>query len=194
LSKVIEGLNVEKKELTEIEIIERYLILLLGVEDKPIPSPLHLQKELFILSKANPKIGEFVTFEKHYYGPYSEDIDELIKNPVFHTNAYQLDRKESIRLTPEGREIYNKLVRDYSDNPKLKALLGMMKMIRELYDKLSKKELLFLMYITYEEYKQNSGMSDELLSPQKRKEIAKRLVEKGIITEERYEERVSAND
>ncbi|MGQ9722386.1 MAG: hypothetical protein ACUVXA_13805 [Candidatus Jordarchaeum sp.] len=178
----------------EIEIIERYIILLLGVENKPIPSPLHLQKELFILSKANPKIGEFVTFEKHYYGPYSEDIDELIKNPVFHTNAYQLDRKKSIRLTPEGREIYNKLVRDYSDNPKLKALLGMMKMVREMYDKLSKEELLFLIYLTYNEYKQKSRISDELLSQQKRKEIAKKLMEKGVITEERYVELVSTND
>ena len=32
---------------------ERYLVLLLGVENNPVPSHWHVQKELFILSKIN---------------------------------------------------------------------------------------------------------------------------------------------
>ena len=34
--------------LDELEIIERYILLLLGILDRPIPSSLHLQKELFV--------------------------------------------------------------------------------------------------------------------------------------------------
>lgn len=181
-----------EREESEIEIIERYLILLLGVVDKPIPSREHLQKELFVLSRAHPKIANFITFEKHYEGPYSEDIADLINNPVYHIGAFY-SSKGVIRLTAEGKRIFDDLVKNYSDNPKFKELLGMMKMVRELYDKLSIDELLFLVYVTYPDYKQMSKISDELLSPQKRKEIAKRLLKKEIITTGRYSELIGEN-
>jgi hypothetical protein len=85
-------------------------------------------------------------------------------------------------------------VKKYSGNLKFKELLGMMKMIRELYDKLSRDELLFLIYITYPEYKQMSKISDELLSTKRRKEIAGRLLKKGVITEGKYQELVGDDD
>jgi hypothetical protein len=177
---------IEKEELTEIEIVERYLLLLLGVVDKPIPSHEHLQKELFILSKVHPKIAEFINFEKHYKGPYSEDINDLANNPVYYVGAYQCNRKGKIWITPEGKKIYDNLVKEYSEDPKFNKLLAMMKMVRELYDKLSRDELLSLIYVTYPEYKQMSRISNELLSPRKRKEIARRLLRKEAITEKRY--------
>ncbi|NCN69298.1 MAG: hypothetical protein GW779_06130 [Candidatus Altiarchaeum hamiconexum] len=183
----------EKEELTEIEVIERYIILLLGVVDRPVPSLEHLQKELFILSQANPKIANFIVFEKHYEGPYSVDTADLINNPVYHIGAYQRDREGKSWLTSKGKKDYDNLVKDHSDEPKFKEMLGMMKMIRELYDKLSKEELLFLVYTTYPEYRQKSRISDELLLPQKREEIARRLLEKWIITEGRYKELVKYN-
>ena len=36
----------EDEELDPVAVIERYMILLLGVVDRAIPSQLHLQKEL----------------------------------------------------------------------------------------------------------------------------------------------------
>jgi len=82
----------QREELDELEVIERYIILLLGTVNRPVPSREHLQKELFILSRTNPKIASFITFEKHYEGPYSLDIDELLRNPMYYPEAYQIDK------------------------------------------------------------------------------------------------------
>lgn len=183
-----------EEDLNDVQVIERYLILLLGVVDKPIPSILHLEKELFVLSKANPKIANLVTFEKHYYGPYSEDIAELVKNPVYYVDVFKHEQGGAITLNQKGKKIYEDLVREHLDSPKFKELLSMMKMVREMYDKLSRDELLFLIYATYKEYTQKSTISDRLFSPQKRREIAEGLLRKGIITEQRYFELVRGNE
>jgi hypothetical protein len=180
------------EELTENEIIERYLILLLGIVDKPVPSPEHLQKELFIMSRANPKAANFIKFEKHYKGPYSIDIEELIKNPLYYKDAYRCYAQDIIQITPRGKEIYNQLVEHYSKNDKFKEFLGILKMIRDFYDRLSKDELLFLMYVTYPEYKEYSRISEKLLS--KKREIAKGLLDKRIITEKRFLEIIESNE
>ncbi|RLI77333.1 hypothetical protein DRP05_10500 [Archaeoglobales archaeon] len=175
------------EELSEVEIIERYIILLLGVVNRPIPSLIHLEKELFILSKANPVISNFITFIKHHYGPYSDDVRDVVENPVYYPGAYEYDGRK-IYLTKKGQQIYNDLIKKYSANPKFKELIGILKMIRELYEKLSIEELLFLIYITYPEYQEQSRISKKLLSKEKRSQIAYRLYKKGVITESRYRE------
>jgi hypothetical protein len=68
----------------------------------------------------------------------------------------------------------------------------MMKMVRNLYDKLPTDELLFLIYSTYEDYTEKSTKSKELLSSPKRERIAESLMRKGLITEKRYAELVGA--
>ncbi len=181
----------ENEKLDELEVIERYIILLLGVKNKPIPSREHLQKELFILSKANPKISEYITFEKHYEGPYSIDVDDIIKNPTYYPGAIWIDKKGRCGLTPKGKNIYNKIIKKYSENLKFQALINSMKMIRKIYEKLSKDELLFIMYATYPEYREKSNLSDRLFSPTKRKELAEKLLKKGVITKKRYKELVN---
>lgn len=162
-----------EEDLDDVQVIGRYLILLLGVVDRPVPSLLHVEKELFVLSKANPKIANLVTFEKHYYGPYSEDIAELVKNPVYYVDAFKHEPGVAQSpLTRKGKKGYEALVRENLDSTKFRELLSMMKMIREMYDKLSRDELLFLIYSTYKEYMQKSTISGRLFSPQKRREIA----------------------
>ena len=59
---------------------------------------------------------------------------------------------------------------------------------RELYDKLSENELLFLIYATYGEYTEKSDISNRLLSSASRKKFTKSLLEKGLISEERAKE------
>ena len=181
-----------EKEIDYIEIIERYLILLLGVVDRAIPTPLHIQKEMFALSQANPKIGEFIFFDKHYKGPYSADLDDIAKNPAYHIDAYGLDRSYRLHMTPKGKKIYDKIIKEHGDDPSFKELLGIMKMIREIYDKLSKDELLFLIYVTYDEYTQKSSVSENLLSQERRVKLASSLLKKGVISEKRFKELVEA--
>jgi hypothetical protein len=181
-----------KEIIEDIEIIERYLILLLGVVDRPIPSKIHLQKELFLLSKANPKIAEFIDYEKHYKGPYSVELDDVSKEPLFYTNAFEFDKYQRLFLTNEGRKVFNELIEENSNNPRFKELIKLIKMTRELYDKLSKNELLFLVYATYKDYTKKSDISDHLLSRISRKKFSRKLLDKGIISEKRAKELAGA--
>lgn len=178
------------ENIEDVEIIERYLILLLGSVDRPIPSSEHLQKELFVLSKSNPKIAEIIFFDKHYKGPYSSDLNDITKEPAYHSDAYELDRYQRLHITSRGKEIYEKLISENIANPRFKDFLSMIKMVRELYEKLTVRELLFLIYITYDEYTQKSSISKELLSPENKEKFSKKLLEKGLITEKRYNELV----
>jgi hypothetical protein len=181
-----------QRELDEFEVKERYLILLLGVVDKPIPSREHLQKELFILSKAHPKASEFLKFEKHYKGPFSSDVSELIENPSYYVGAFSIDKSGRCSLTKEGRRIYEEIVQENQEDARFKELLAIIKTIRELYDRLSKDELLFLIYTSYPEYREKSIYFDKLLS--KKRALAESLLKKGLITEKRFVELASYNN
>jgi uncharacterized protein YwgA len=171
-----------------VEVIERYLILLLGVVEKPIPSSVHVQKELFILSKANPRIAEFITFEKHYKGPYSADLADISKEPAYYSSAFGSDQYGRLYLTPKGKEAYKKIIDTNTNNSRFQELLSMIKLTRELYDKLSKNELMFLVYATYDEYTEKSNISKNLLAPTSRKKFTRVLLDKGLISEERARE------
>jgi len=170
------------------EVIERYLILLLGVVEKPIPSSIHVQKELFILSKANPRIAEFITFEKHYKGPYSADLADVSRDPAYYSSAFGFDEYGRLFLTQKGKDVYKKIINDNANNSRFQELLSMIKLTRELYDKLSKNELMFLVYITYNEYTEKSNISKSLLAPASRKKFTRALLCKGLISEERAQE------
>ena len=88
-----------------INIIEKYIILLLGVVDRPVPSIWHVEKELFILSKSNPKIQQFFEFEKHYNGPYSQVLKEVVEEPLYYEGAFALN-ENGLYLTTSGKRIF----------------------------------------------------------------------------------------
>jgi len=173
---------------TTMQNIEKYLIILLGIDDHSIPSLTHLQKEMFVLSKTIPKIGESIKFQKHYLGPYSDDLNDIVKEPVFFPNAFKFDVNRGYRITDEGKEILKKMIDFNKDNPKFIQLLSIAKMTRKLYDRLSRDELLLLIYLTYNEFTEFSSVSDNLLSSMKKRELARRLLDKGVITESRFKE------
>ncbi|MHA1285376.1 MAG: hypothetical protein ACTSVV_11305 [Promethearchaeota archaeon] len=178
-----------EKSLEELEIIERYIILLLGVINKPIPSEVHLQKELFILTQVNPIIKNRISFEKHYYGPYSEVLSDLIRHPYFHSKPYSFNQLGELELLENGRKIYNNLLRQYKDNKDFKRFLISMKLIRKMYEKLNIDELLFLIYSKYKDYIKRSDIVNKLFS--KKRILAKQLLNKGVITLDRYKELVN---
>ena len=178
-------IEISKEPQDENEVIERYILLFLGVVDRHIPSILHLEKEIFISSNFNPKIKEFVHFEKHYEGPYSQEIKELVEYPLYFISAWEIENGK-IKITQKGKELFKKLVEIFKDDPKFNRVLEAIRMIRELYDKLTREELLLLIYITFPEYREKSKVFDRVYK--KKKEITKSLFRKGLITEKRYKE------
>lgn len=168
--------------------IEWYMVILLGVVDRPIPTELHLQKELFILSKTIEKVRNNIGYIKHHEGPYSVDLHDISKEPITFTRAYKKDCERGYILNNEGRAWFEKIVAKYSDDPEFIEELALCKMVREIYDRLSRDEMLLLIYSTYPEYTEASTVSERILDSRNKERLAKGLLNKGIITEERYKE------
>ena len=171
--------------------IEDLIILLLGSSPNPMPSRCHLQKEMFVLAKANPKLGSLIGFESHYNGPYSYRLQEASFEPFHRAGAYRVDGAGRMRLTEEGKRIFDKKVADAGPQSKLADLLIVAEMIRMLYDKLSVDELLFLIYKTYPEETEHSNIRDFFKDDSVRRRLADSLLKKDMITQGRRDELIA---
>jgi len=183
---------------TRSRALEHLILLLLGAEDQKI-SILHLEKEAFFIWNFHPDIKKFLRFISHYRGPYSEEIEQIIKNPFYVINCwtyipparYDTLTGGFVELTPKGRSEYQRLYAASSANSQMGPILAAMKMVRELYDKLSPEELLLLIYDTYPEYQKKSNVFDGI--QKSKKKLADNLVKKGYIDAERYEDIMASN-
>lgn len=175
-----------------LKIVEEYIVALLGSEEKSCPTVWHLQKELFIFTKMNPKAKQLFNFVKHYEGPYSQILQDSIRDPMYYEDAYATKSNGEICLTIQGKKTFIELKNKYAKDEKFIHLLHSLKLIREIYDKLAKEELLFLMYATYPEYIEFSNIYDRLVKDEeKRKQLSGNLLKKGLITKDRYEELIA---
>lgn len=171
------------------EIREQFIILLLGVNDRPVPTIRHVHKEIFILSQIQPKIQDLFQFEQHYEGPYSPLLQESVREPLHYDNAYQIISGDTLILLPKGRIIFNELKQQSETVRNFNQLLESLKLIRTIYDKLSREELLFLIYITYPEFIEFSNVYYDLVkNERKRHNIISNLQKKGLITKAKFEE------
>ena len=175
-----------------LKIVEEYIVSLLGSKEKPCPTIWHLQKEIFIFTRMNPKAKPLFNFVKHYEGPYSEILQESVREPMYYEDAFTTKQNGEICLTDEGQKIFNDLRNRYAHDIKFLRIINNFKLIRDIYDKLTKEELLFLIYITYPEYIEYSNVYDRLVRDRKKRlQLSEKLLRKGLITEERYKELIS---
>lgn len=183
---------------TRSRALEHLILLLLGARDQKI-SILHLEKETFFIWNFHQDIKKFMSFISHYRGPYSEEIQQAIRNPFHLINGWTYiapARHDTmsggyVELTPQGRREYHRIYAASSVNPQMQPILAAMKMVRELYDKLSVEELLLLIYDTYPEYQKKSDVFETIRKSKKR--LANDLVRKGFISEDRYVELIAGN-
>lgn len=166
-------------------VTEQSIILLLGVDKRPVRSMLRLEKELFLLTEAIPKFQKIILFSAHYKGPYSQEVNELVTDPVYYKDAFDLD-EHGIRLTTKGREDFKEIIEELKARPLYNSIMTALKLIRTLYDKLNDDELLLLIYDSYPEYTKKSAKSDEI--NRAREQLSQSLLKKRLITEERYAE------
>ncbi len=168
------------------QIVENYAIVTLGVIEKPIPSILHLQKEIFLLSQMKKELQLDFNFEKHYKGPYSQVLTNIIEDPVYVNDAFSI-HNGSISLSNSGSEFYNKLVENNKSNRSFVNTTLAIKFIRSLYDDLSEDELLFLIYDSYPSYTEFSSVSDKIMKNKiSSLRIINSLLNKKAITNARY--------
>ena len=169
--------------------LENFILLVLGMCDRKI-SLLHLEKEVFLLWNFHKKIQTYLKFIKHYRGPFSKEIQETILNPFYLEDhwiyIYQNDKLSGgyIKLTPKGKSEYKRLLEKIQKNDEMLHLLAGIKMVRELYDKLSLEELLLLIYDTYPDYIEKSEVWKDI--EKKKPQLALSLKKKGVASNERY--------
>ncbi len=191
-------MNPQTQQEKKQRALEFLILLLLGASDKKV-SLLHFEKEVFLLWNFHPDIKDFVTFISHYRGPYSKEIEEIIKNPFYLVDCWRYlppPRSDTIsggfvELTTGGRERYKTVYAESQKNPKMVTLLAAFKMVREMYDKLSLEELLLLIYDSYPEYRKKSNVYETI--HKSRQIIADKLKKKGFIDEERYQTLIASN-
>lgn len=170
------------------EFVEKYAILMLGVKERPVPSILHLQKEFFILSKLNPRVQEHFDFIAHYKGPFSPILNDVIEDSVYVKEAFDI-KNNAILLGNGGLLEFKKINEENKNEEGLNNTLLQMAFIRDIYEKLTEKELLFLIYDTYKEFPERSLVSDEILNDKSvRNRIIESLFLKSLITLKRYNE------
>ncbi len=189
-------LTQDEKEIRNAEIL---ILLILGKAGGRI-SMLHLHKIYFFLWKFHPEVRKLVDFVAHLKGPYSRDLDDLVKNPTFLIGCWKyippVNRSEAeevkggyLELTEKGKELYEKIDRALNEKAKENddalALISAVDLIVPLYTRLEWDELLFLLYTdeTNKEFSKKSALSRLIL--QKSEKIVDRLVKKGVVPEDR---------
>jgi len=177
-----------------LKIVEEYIVSLLGTEEKSCPTIWHLQKELFIFTKISPKAQNLFNFVKHYEGPYSQVLQDTLRDPMFYEDAFTTKQNGEICLTNHGKETFKAIRNRYAHDEKFANILHSFRLIRDIYEKLTKEELLFLIYVTYPDYVEFSNISDRLIkNKEKRMQLSSNLLKKGLITEDRYRELIECD-
>jgi hypothetical protein len=173
--------------INKSQIIEENIILLLGVKsDKPIPSVLHLEKEMFLLTRAIPELNDTFKFVPHYDGPRSQLLRDQLAKPLSYKHPW-LD-KDGIRLTENGKDAYKDVIIKIRgiDSPNY---VGVFKLVRAFYDDITEDEFLLLIYDSYRDYWRESNISGKI--NEERKLLSANLLKKSIITKSRYKELVA---
>ncbi|MFH1473743.1 MAG: hypothetical protein ABIE55_02515 [Candidatus Aenigmatarchaeota archaeon] len=170
------------------KIAEDFSILMIGSIERPVPSDLHIQKEMFVLTQTIPDLREIFNFKKHYQGPFSQILRDIIDSPIYVDRAFER-RGRSILLSKNGKKEFNNIVKRNIKEEDFNILNINIKLIRNIYDRLNRFELLFLVYDTYPKYIEMSDVYNSIIKNKKLvNEIIVNLIRKGSITEDRFME------
>jgi uncharacterized protein YwgA len=168
-----------KEKMAQLNEVSRFILLLLRAnEAKPIPGPLWLQKEIFLLQEVFPDLAKEVDFEPYLMGPHSG----IVANEVQELHASKLIRidGEKFSLTEIGKAIADDLIQK-SDRREIQKI----EEFKEFINDLSKDELLAFIYFSYplDRIEKESFEYKGIVS--RRKKLAISLFEKGKISAQR---------
>ena len=169
----------------DVEELERMIILLLGSGSGPVPSSAHLQMEMYMLTKVDSGLGALFRFEPHSSGPHSPGLQKASLEPLHHVGAYEVGRRGEARLTAAGQRAYAEIV---SGSVRMKGLAGVANFVRHVYHGIDADEFLFLISDEYSGAAELSGVGGRYKDSKVRKRLAGSLIDKGIVTMERYGE------
>lgn len=152
--------STKKMSKTQSELIDKWIIVLLGLNDyAPIKGRIRFIKDFFLFSrKYLSKLFEISQFFPYHFGPYStrvaQRINILKKNSdiieaVFENNDWKYS------LSEKGKNIFQKISKDI-DIETLKRIST----IKQRFQESSIKNILKEIYVDYPEYAKRSIMKD----------------------------------
>ncbi len=170
-------MSIITEKLDQLNLVDKFILLLLDAKNsEPIPGPLYLQKEMYLLQNVFPELEAEINYEPYFLGPYSEivsdEVEQLASSGLVRATAGK------IKLTPEGSHIVN-IIKKTSD----KKVIQKIKEFKELLNDLTEDELLAFIYFTYpspDELEQESVEYKDLLP--KRRMLAVSLYRKDKIS------------
>ena len=186
---------IEKDRVNQAELL---VLLILGIANKPV-SMLHLQKIFFTLWRFSPIVRALVRFAPHLKGPFSRELEDIVKSPEYFEDCWEYRPPESNRknaqvlggyvlLTNEGKKCFSEIIRKLHSaarrKKEIRALLSALEMVVPLYLKLDWDELLFLFYTdaSIKDYSRRSYLSKEIIS--NASHIVEKLIRKRVFPEE----------
>jgi predicted HTH domain antitoxin len=166
----------------ELEPLEKYYLMLLYAPDakgklaQPVTGRTWCQKELFIISKYVPELGENADYAPYIMGSYSEAVEEI--QDQFYISGFTEMADGAIRLTPEGRKMAEATWMS-ADEWERQVVSN----VKTLLNDLSYLELLGLVYTEYPD----SAIKSEMVAAvnSKRLQIALNLFRKGKVSLEK---------
>lgn len=169
------SINTEKIE--QLNRVDRFILLLLGAKNsEPIPGPIHLQKEMYLLQKLFPKLADETDYEPYFLGPYSEIVSDEVEQLA--SSGMVSAKPGRIELTPDGNKAFG-IMKEKSSEKEMQKV----EEFKELLNDLTKDELLAFIYFSYpsqNELEKESIEYIDLLT--KRPRLALSMYRKGKIS------------
>src|SRR5579875_925012 len=159
-----------EKDLENLSMIDKFIIMLLYAAGGRTRGKLWLQKEIYVLSKAFKDLAGKLDFYPYDYGPFSEAVSEhldMLKNSGIITKDGKGLSEYGLKLAKEAWEKEDEYKR------------GIVKETSDFMEKLDEDELLLYVY-TVHGMAENSEVKKRILG--NRVEIALRMLEKGKIS------------
>jgi uncharacterized protein YwgA len=146
--------------LRDLGLVHKFILgLLLDEGAEPVPDSLHLQKAMFLLALARPRLGEECEFVPHYMGPYSENVENAFKDlatsGLVQAEKYGKHLRIDPKALPEVRVLEKHMPPDAKEHiHDVKALLN----------DLSENEVLVFTYFTYPDMTSRSEVLEKALA------------------------------
>lgn len=175
-------MSADERGLGELNEVDAYLLALIASNSgAPVPGRLHLQKEMYLLQRAFPDLGEQLDFEPYFLGPHSFTVEDEAKELA--QSGYIDVEGGRVSLAPRGAQLVPKIL-GFLPRERIQRIDEFKRLLNDL----SNDELLAFIYFGYpsSDVEEESAQYRQLLP--RRLELAKSLYRKGKISAERAAE------
>lgn len=128
----------------DLESDERIVLYSIGaLRNTPLRGKVKLQKILFLVTEVFPEWDEFLEYDSHLLGPYSERVDNILEDLM--ALGLVARSKSSFTLTRAGCNIFRTL------KPKLQ-FVKVLEDFKEFLNDLPDDQVLTFVYVFYPDY------------------------------------------